>query len=88
MAKVLSPEAVAEEAEKKRLKEEKDRLKKERKAQKKEAKRRASEISREEEAFDEGGNGLVTRGDIWFRGQNIPDLSEQELRKIRSAPPS
>lgn len=62
MAKVLSPEAVAEEAEKKRLKEEKDRLKKERKAQKKEAKRRASEISREEEAFDEGGNGLVTVG--------------------------
>lgn len=32
-----------------------------------------------------GGNGLVTRGDIWFRGQNIPDLSEQELRKIRGA---
>lgn len=31
------------------------------------------------------GNGLVTRGDIWFRGQNIPDLSEQELRKIRGA---
>lgn len=32
-----------------------------------------------------GDNGLVTRGDIWFRGQNIPDLSEQELRKIRGA---
>lgn len=32
-----------------------------------------------------GGNGLVTRGDIWFQGQNIPDLSEQELRKIRGA---
>ncbi|HBN56580.1 MAG TPA: ABC transporter ATP-binding protein [Lachnospiraceae bacterium] len=32
-----------------------------------------------------GGNGLVTRGDIWFRGQNIPDLSDQELRKIRGA---
>lgn len=62
MAKVLSPEAVAEEAEKKRLKEERDKLKKERKAQKKEAKRRASEIAKEEEAFDEGGNGLVTVG--------------------------
>ena len=62
MAKVLSPEAVAEEAEKKRLKEERQKLKKEKKAQKKEAKRRADEISREEEAFDEGGNGLVTVG--------------------------
>ena len=62
MAKVLSPEAVAEEAEKKRLKEERDKLKKERNHQKKEAKRRASEIAREEEAFDEGGNGLVTVG--------------------------
>lgn len=62
MAKVLSPEAVAEEAEKKRLKEERDKLKKERKAQKKEARRRASEIAKEEEAFDEGGNGLVTVG--------------------------
>lgn len=62
MAKVLSPEAAAEEAEKKRLKEEKNKLKKEKKAQKKEAKRRASEIAREEEAFDEGGNGLVTFG--------------------------
>lgn len=62
MAKVLSPEAAAEEAEKKRLKEERNRLKKERKAQKKEAKRRADEISREEEAFDGGGNGLVTVG--------------------------
>lgn len=30
-------------------------------------------------------NGLVTKGDIWFQGQNIPDLSEQELRKIRGA---
>lgn len=62
MAKVLSPEAAAEEAEKKRLKEEKNKLKKEKKEQKKEAKRRASEIAREEEAFDEGGNGLVTFG--------------------------
>lgn len=32
-----------------------------------------------------GRNGLVTRGDIWFEGQNIPDLSEKELRKIRGA---
>lgn len=62
MAKVLSPEAAAEEAEKKRLKEERNKLKNEKKAQKKEAKRRASEIAREEEAFDEGGNGLVTFG--------------------------
>lgn len=30
-------------------------------------------------------NGMVTKGDIWFQGQNIPDLSEQELRKIRGA---
>lgn len=62
MAKVLSPEAAAEEAEKKRLKEERNKLKNEKKAQRKEAKRRASEIAREEEAFDEGGNGLVTFG--------------------------
>lgn len=32
-----------------------------------------------------GNNGLVTKGDIWFEGQNIPDLSEQELRRIRGA---
>lgn len=62
MAKVLSPEAVAEEAEKKRIKEERKQLKKEKKEQKKEAKRRASEIAREEEAFDGGGNPLVTVG--------------------------
>ncbi len=62
MAKVLSPEAAAEEAEKKRLKEERNKLKKEKKEQKKEAKRRASEIAKEEEAFDEGGNAFVTFG--------------------------
>lgn len=62
MAKVLSPEAAAEEAEKKRLKEEKKKLKKEKKEHKKEAKRRADEIAREEEVYDEGGNGLVTVG--------------------------
>jgi len=32
-----------------------------------------------------GKNGLVTKGDIWFEGKNIPDLSEKELRKIRGA---
>ncbi len=29
-----------------------------------------------------GGSGLVTRGDIWFRGRNLPDLSDRELRTI------
>lgn len=28
-------------------------------------------------------NGLVTRGDIWFEGKNLPDLPERELRLIR-----
>ena len=32
-----------------------------------------------------GNNGLVTKGDIWFEGKNLPDLSEKELRKIRGA---
>lgn len=32
-----------------------------------------------------GGNGLVTRGDIWFEGKSIPDLKEREQRKIRGA---
>ncbi len=32
-----------------------------------------------------GSNGMVTKGDIWFEGQNIPDLPERELRKIRGA---
>lgn len=63
MAKVLSPEMAAEEAEKKRLKDERNKLKKEKKEQKKEAKRRASEIAKEEEALgDEVGNPLVTFG--------------------------
>ena len=26
--------------------------------------------------------GVVTRGDIWYRGQNLPDLSENELRRL------
>lgn len=29
-----------------------------------------------------GPSGMVTRGDIWYRGQDIPDLSEQEILKL------
>lgn len=29
-----------------------------------------------------GNNGLVTRGDIWYQGTNLPNLSEVEQRKI------
>lgn len=32
-----------------------------------------------------GGNGVVTKGDIWFDGKNLPELSEGEMRKIRGA---
>lgn len=32
-----------------------------------------------------GGGAAVTRGDIWYGGNDIPDLSEKELRKIRGA---
>ena len=32
-----------------------------------------------------GRSGLVTRGDIWFQGKDLPDLPERELRKIRGA---
>lgn len=32
-----------------------------------------------------GPLGMVTRGDIWFEGKNIPDLNQKELRKIRGA---
>ena len=32
-----------------------------------------------------GENGLVTRGDIWYRGRSLPDLSAKELRKINGA---
>lgn len=62
MAKELTPEAAAAEAEKKRLKDEKQKLKKEEKDRKKETKRRAKEISKQEDelAEDEEGNGLVT----------------------------
>ena len=30
-----------------------------------------------------GSSGLVTKGDIWFEGKNLPDLPEKELRLIR-----
>ncbi len=29
-----------------------------------------------------GPSGLVTRGDIWYKGKNLPDLSENEIRKL------
>ena len=29
-----------------------------------------------------GPGGLVTRGDIWYKGKDLPDLSEKELRKL------
>ena len=29
-----------------------------------------------------GKGGLVTRGDIWFKDMDIPDLSEKQMRKI------
>lgn len=29
-----------------------------------------------------GCEGQVTRGDIWFKGKNLPDLSPKELRKL------
>ena len=32
-----------------------------------------------------GNGGMVTRGDIWFDGKDLPDLSEKEMRKIRGA---
>lgn len=32
-----------------------------------------------------GDTGLVTRGDIWFRGRDLPDLPERELCRIRGA---
>ncbi len=62
MAKEMTPEAAAAEAEKKRLKEEKKQLKKEQKEQKRDTRRRAKELSKQEEelAEDEEGNGVVT----------------------------
>lgn len=32
-----------------------------------------------------GQGGMVTRGDIWFQGMDLPDLSEKEMRKIRGS---
>lgn len=29
-----------------------------------------------------GDNGLVTKGDIWFEGKNLPDISEKEMREL------
>ena len=29
-----------------------------------------------------GADGLVTRGDIWYKERNLPDLSENELRRL------
>lgn len=32
-----------------------------------------------------GPGGVVTRGDIWFQGQNLPDVTPKEMRKICGA---
>ena len=32
-----------------------------------------------------GRDGLVTRGDIWYKGKDLPDLSPKEMRKICGA---
>ncbi len=32
-----------------------------------------------------GAGGVVTSGDIWYRGKNLPDLSEEELRRLSGA---
>ena len=32
-----------------------------------------------------GANGMVTGGDIWYDGKNLPDISEGEFRKLRGA---
>ena len=29
-----------------------------------------------------GNTGMVTRGDIWYKGKNLPELNEAELRKL------
>ena len=29
-----------------------------------------------------GKGGMVTRGDIWYKGQNVVDMPERELRKL------
>ena len=32
-----------------------------------------------------GSSGMVTKGDIWFEGKNLPDLSDKEMRHICGA---
>ena len=32
-----------------------------------------------------GNDGLVTKGDIWFQGKDLPDLPEKERRKVCGA---
>lgn len=32
-----------------------------------------------------GNGGLVTKGDIWFNGKDLPDLPKRELRKVCGA---
>ena len=29
-----------------------------------------------------GEEGMVTRGDIWYKGENLTDMSEKKLRKF------
>ena len=29
-----------------------------------------------------GENGMVTKGDIWFEGKNLPDISAKEMREL------
>lgn len=62
MAKNLTPEEQAAEAEKKKLAEEKKKLKQEQANQRKEAKKRAKEIAKKESELDDEGehNGFVT----------------------------
>lgn len=60
MAKDRTPEEIAEENERKKIKDEKQKLKKDQKEQKKEAKRRAKEIAKQEEELDGESNGVVT----------------------------
>lgn len=62
MAKNLTPEEQAAEAEKKKLAEEKKKFKQEQAAQRKEAKKRAKEIAKKESELEDEGehNGMVT----------------------------
>ena len=30
-----------------------------------------------------GSNGMVTRGDIWYKGQNLTEMKEREMNRIR-----